>query len=63
MTDAKNNPPAILRKQGIARAVDNIGSGQQLQVPASVLWAYFGPELRARFIRPPADDGGRSVDD
>lgn len=65
MSDAANNPPEILRKQGIQRAVDNIGPQQQLAVPASKLWAYFGPELRARFIRPraPSDADGRTVDD
>lgn len=64
MSNAKHNPPPILRKQGILRAVDNIGPDQQLQVPASILWAFFGPELRARYIRPrAADDSGSLVDD
>lgn len=64
MADAANNPPEVLRKQGLLRAVDNIGPEQHLAVPAAKLWTYFGAELRARFIRPRSQDGGgRSADE
>lgn len=50
--DIKNNPPESLKRRGILRAVDNIGPDKQLQVPASIIWAYFGSELRAHYLRP-----------
>jgi hypothetical protein len=42
-------PPAALRKQGLTRAEDNVGSEQTLAVPGSVIFRFFGPELMARF--------------
>jgi len=63
MADVRDNPPEALRRQGLRRAVDNVGAGQQLQIPASKLWVYFGAELRARFIRPRPVKAGGPVDE
>ena len=45
-------PPPCTAKKGITHAVDNIGPGQQLHVPASVIMSFFGDELKARFLVP-----------
>lgn len=61
MTAEAPAPPESLRRRGLRRAVHAKPEGTRVDVPASLIWRHFEPELRARFLRPAdpatADEG------
>lgn len=57
-----NTPvPQELQRVGIKRVTDN-REGREVQLPPGALFAFFGEELRARFLHAPESGNGRSTD-
>jgi hypothetical protein len=60
MTADAPAPPESLRRRGITGATHDKPAEARVEVPASLIWAHFEPELRARFLRtaePEAEEG------
>ena len=43
--------PALLRKKGITGVTDNLGANEELDIPGSLIFAFFGDEVMAELQR------------